>query len=208
MDVPSDEIFESIYTAGGECRESWSEVINTTWVPKTKTHHHLQGLQFCDGIGEHEYKDTGGNTAAGEEIELVAVVAVMEQTSGFNLGNILPGGSNIARALKLTPEQLGLTDEEQDPQDEFIETSTKINQLRAANHRMSKRLAQTKYGVIDSESMKLVWGEAYAVANQIIGTRPGDRHFIRRGIYKETNDIQIIDAVASALRRLFQEVSQ
>ena len=197
--------------SGGECRESWSEVINTTWVPKTKNPPPPPGPAiFVDGIGEHEYKDTGGNTAAGEEIELgKAVVAVMEQTSGFNLGNItIPEGSNIARALKLTPEQLGLTDEEQDPQDEFIETSTKINQLRAANHRMSKRLAQTKYGVIDSESMKLVWGEAYAVANQIIGTRPGDRHFIRRGIYKETNDIQIIDAVASALRRLFQEVSQ
>ena len=73
---------------------------------------------------------------------------------------------------------------------------------------MSKQLAQTKYGVIDGESMKRVWGEAYEVANQIIGARPGDRHFIKRGTYKGTNDIQVIDAVASALRRMFQEVSQ
>ena len=72
---------------------------------------------------------------------------------------------------------------------------------------MSKQLAQARYGVIDGDSMKLVWGEAYAVANHIIGARRGDRHFIQRGTYKETNDIQVIEAVASALRRMFQEVS-
>jgi hypothetical protein len=211
-DVFSDEIFESIYTRqGGECRESWSEVINTTYVPKGPHRDPEPGNPiFVDSIGEHEYSDTGGNKAVGEEIDLgKAVVAVMEQSSGFNLGNItIPEGSKIARALNLTPEQLGLTDEEQDPQDDFIETSSKINQLRAANQRTSKQLAQAKYGVIDSESMKLVWGEAYAVANQIIGARPGDRHYIKRGTYKETNDIQVIDAVASALRRMFQEASQ
>ena len=211
-DVFSDEIFESIYTRqGGECRETWAEVINTIYVPKTPGPTPPPGPAiFVDSIGEHEYSDTGGNTAVGEEIDLgKAVVAVMEKVTGFNLGNItIPEGSKLARALQITPEQVGLTDEEQDPQDEFIETSSKINQLRAANHRMSKQLAHSKYGVIDGESMKLVWGEAYEVANQIIGARQGDRHFIKRGTYKETNDIQVIDAVASALRRMFQEVSQ
>ena len=94
-----------------------------------------------------------------------------------------------------------------DPEDEFVETSSKINQLRAANHRQSKQLAQTKYGAINGETMKLVWGEIYNLANQLIGARPGDRHYIRRGVYKETNDIQVIDAVASAVARLFQEVA-
>jgi hypothetical protein len=209
-DVFSDDIFDSIYTRqGGECRETWAEVVDTIYVPKKPGPTPPDNPNFVEAIGDHEYKDTGGNTAVGSEIDMgKAVMAVMEQTSGFNLGNItIPEGSKLARAFNLTPEQLGLTDEPLDPEDEFVETSTKINQLRAANHRQSKQLAQAKYGTINGETMKLVWGEIYNLANHLIGARPGDRHYIRRGVYKETNDIQVIDAVASAVSRLFQEVA-
>ncbi len=209
-DIFSDDIFDSIYTRqGGECSQTWAEVVDTIYVPKKPGPTPPDNPNFVKAIGDHEYKDTGGNTAVGSEIDISkAVMTIMEQTSGFNLGNItVPEGTKIARAFNLTAEQLGLTDEPLDPEDEFIETSTKINQLRAANHRQSKQLAQAKYGAINGDTMKLVWGEIYTLANGLIGARPGDRHYIRRGVYKETNDIQVIDAVASAVGRLFQEVA-
>ncbi len=207
----SEEIFEAIYTTqGGNCRETWAEVIDTMYVPKGIEQSTSSTPLFVAGLGEHEYKDTGGNTAVGAEIERgKAVVAVMEKVAGFNLGNItVPEGSCLVRVLNLTDEQLGLTDEGMDPGDEFVETTTKIGQLRANNHRMSKQTAKTKFGEVNSDSMKMIWREAYSIANSLIGANHGDRHFITSAVYKSTNDIQVIDAVGGGIRRIWQEVSQ
>ena len=60
--------------------------------------------------------------------------------------------------------------------------------------------------MVDSDSMRNAWKDAYAMANQLIGARQGSRHFITSQLYRDTNDIQVIDAVNCAINRLWQGV--
>ena len=209
-DVASDEIFEAIYTRqGGECREKWSEVIDTYYQPAKDGPDKPDKPIFVEGIGDHEYHDTAGNSAVGDEIGRgKALIAVMEKASGFNLGNItVPEGSALARILDVSDKALGLTDDGADPGDDFVNTSTKIGKLRAANYKQSKQYATQKYGRVDGESMRATWVEVYARANKLIGAKQGDRYFINSDRYKASNDVQVIDAVAGAITRMIQEIN-
>ncbi|MFO7595935.1 MAG: HNH endonuclease [Desulfocurvibacter africanus] len=208
-DMFSDEIFDAIYTKqGGECKESVSALAATEYVPKGPPKPQEAPI-FVDGVEGHDYKDTGGLEAAGSEIQRgKALVEIMAQSAGFNLGNItIPEGAQLATILRVSDEALGLTEEDSDPGDDFFETSTKIGQLRADNARMAKRLANLRAGVVDSDSMRTAWMEIYQTANQLIGARLGSRHFITGKLYRETNDIQVVDAVNCAINRLWQGVA-
>jgi transcription elongation factor Elf1 len=209
-DIFSDEIFDAIYTKqGGECKESVSELARTEYVPKIQRDKPLEPPIFVDAVEDHDYKDTGGLEAAGSEIQRGrALVEIMSQSAGFNLGNItIPEGAQLATILRVSDEALGLTEEDSNPGDDFFETSTKIGQLRADNARMAKRLAQARTGVVDSDSMRSTWRDIYQTANQLIGARFGSRHFITGKVYRETNDIQVVDAVNCAINRLWQGVA-
>jgi superfamily II DNA or RNA helicase len=209
-DCFSDEIFDAIYTKqGGECKESLSTLMQTEYVQSKPLDERSRTPLFVDGVEGHDYKDTGGMTAVGSEIHRgKALVEIMAQSAGFNLGNItIPEGAQLATILRVSDEALGLKEEEADPGEDFFETSTKIGQLRADNARMAKRLAMTRAGTVDSDSMRSTWKDAYAMANQLIGARPGSRHFITSQLYRETNDIQVVDAVNCAINRLWQGVA-
>jgi hypothetical protein len=208
-DCFSDEIFDAIYTKqGGECKESISTLMQTEYVQSKDAERSPSAPIFVDGIEGHDYKDTGGLEAAGSEIQRGrALVEIMAQSAGFNLGNItIPEGAQLATILRVSEEALGLKEEDTDPGEDFFETSTKIGQLRADNARMAKRLAKHRTGVVDSDSMRNAWKDAYAMANQLIGARQGSRHFITSQLYRDTNDIQVIDAVNCAISRLWQGV--
>lgn len=208
-DMFSDEIFDAIYTKqGGECKESISTLLKTDYIPKGPEKPKDPPI-FVDAVEGHDYKDTGGMTAAGNEIQRGrALVEIMSQSAGFNLGNItIPEGAQLATILRVSDEALGLKEENPDPGEDFFETGTKIGQLRADNLRMAKRLAMSRSGVVDSDSMRGTWKEIYSVANQLIGARPGSRHFITGTLYRETNDIQVVDAVNCAINRLWQGVT-
>lgn len=208
-DMFSDEIFDAIYTKqGGECKESISTLLKTDYIPKGPDKTKDPPI-FVDGVEGHDYKDTGGMTAAGSEIQRGrALVEIMSQSAGFNLGNItIPEGAQLATILRVSDEALGLKEEDLDPGEDFFETGTKIGQLRADNHRMAKRLAMSRTKKVDGDSMRSTWGEIYAMANQLIGARPGSRHYITGKLYRETNDIQVIDAVNCAINRLWQGVA-
>jgi superfamily II DNA or RNA helicase len=207
-DCESDRIFEHIYTKqGGECREKWAEVIDTQFQPKGKEKEPDVPI-FVEGVGDHEYHDTAGNSAVGDEIQRgKALISVMEKASGFNLGNItIPEGSALARILEVSDKALGLTNDGADPGDDFVNTTTKIGKLRSANYRQSKQYAMAKHGVVDKPAMQLTWGEIYDRANKLIGARRGDRYFIDSDRYTTTNDIQVVDAVAGALSRMMEEI--
>ena len=208
-DMFSDEIFDAIYTKqGGECKESISTLLNTDYIPKGPVKPKDPPI-FVDGVEGHDYKDTGGMTAVGSEIQRGrALVEIMSQSAGFNLGNItIPEGAQLATILRVSDEALGLKEEDLDPSEDFFETGTKIGQLRADNQRMAKRLAMSRTKKVDGDSMRSTWGEIYAMANQLIGARPGSRHYITGKLYRETNDIQVIDAVNCAINRLWQGVA-
>ena len=209
-DMFSDEIFDAIYTKqGGECKESVSELAQTEYLPKGDQPKPSEPPIFVDAVEGHDYKDTGGLEAAGSEIHRgKALVEIMAQSAGFNLGNItIPEGAQLATILRVSDEALGLKQEDTDLGEDFFETSTKIGQLRADNSRMAKRLAQSRAGAINSDSMRAAWKEIYEMANQLIGARVGSRHFITSKIYRETNDIQVVDAVNCAINRLWQGVA-
>lgn len=148
-------------------------------------------------------------TAAGNEIQRGrALVEIMSQSAGFNLGNItIPEGAQLATTLRVSDEALGLSEEDTDPGEDFFETSTKIGQLRADNQRMAKRIAMSRTGRVDGDSMRCTWRDIYGVANELIGARRGSRHYITSRFYRETNDIQVVDAVNCAINRMWQRVS-
>jgi superfamily II DNA or RNA helicase len=209
-DMFSDEIFDAIYTKqGGECKESVSTLAKTEYIPKGDRQLQPEPPIFVDGVEGHDYKDTGGLEASGSQIHRGrALVEIMAQSAGFNLGNItIPEGAQLATILRVSDEALGLTEEDSDPGDDFFETSTKIGQLRADNARMAKQLAKSRAGVVDSDSMRAAWKEIYETANQLIGARFGSRHFITGNVYRETNDIQVIDAVNCAINRMWKGVA-
>lgn len=208
-DVYSDEIFDAIYTKqGGECKESTSTLQSTDYIPagpeKPK-----EAPIFVESVEGHDYKDTGGMTAAGNEIQRGrALVEIMSQSAGFNLGNItIPEGAQLATTLRVSDEALGLSEEDTDPGEDFFETSTKIGQLRADNQRMAKQIAMSRTGRVDGDSMRCTWRDIYGVANELIGARRGSRHYITSRFYRETNDIQVVDAVNCAINRMWQRVS-
>lgn len=209
-DCFSDEIFDDFYRKqGGECKESISTLLQTDYIQSGNGERMPSVPIFVDGVEGHDYKDVGGLGASGDEIQRgKAIVEIMSQSAGFNLGNItIPEGAQLATVLRVSDEALGLKEEDADPGEDFFETSTKIGQLRADNARMAKRLAMSRAGVVDADSMRSTWKEVYAMANRLIGARYGSRHFITGKLYRDTNDIQLVDAVNCAINRIWQGVS-
>lgn len=203
-DMYSDQIFEDIYTKqGGECRETLDELLMTEYAPKGEKDRTVNPL-FVDRIDSHDYRDTGGLVAEGDQISRGrALVEIMSKTAGFNLGNItIPEGAQLASVLKVSDEALGLVEVDIDTGDDFFETSTKIGRLRSDNGRLAKQLAVAKTGQIDADSMKAAWKDIYSTANRLIGASSGSRHFITSQVYRETNDLQIVDAVNCAIKQL------
>jgi len=208
-DAFSDEIFDGIYTKqGGECKEFTSTLIQTEYIQKGADKPKDAPI-FVDGIEGHDYKDTGGMTAAGSEIQRgMALVEIMSKSLGFNLGNItIPEGANLATILQVSDEALGLTEDDLVPEEDFFETGTSIGKLRADTVNIAKELAFYASGTVDRDSMRAVWKEIYATANRLIGASRGSRHFITSQLYKETNDIQVVDAVNCAVHRMCKEVA-
>jgi len=204
-DMFSDEIFDAIYTKqGGECKESVSELAQTEYLPKSDRPKPPETPIFVDAVEGHDYKDTGGMTAAGSEIQRGrALVEIMSQSSGFNLGNItIPEGANLANILRVPDEAIGLTEEDSDPGEDFFETGTSIGKLRAETAKIAKDLAFERAGAVDGDSMRSVWKEIYTTANRLIGANRGSRHYITGQVYRETNDLQVVDAVNCAIKRM------
>jgi hypothetical protein len=204
-DMFSDEIFDAIYTKqGGECKESVSELAQTEYLPKSDRPKPPETPIFVEAVEGHDYKDTGGMTAAGSEIQRGrALVEIMSQSSGFNLGNItIPEGANLANILRVPDEAIGLTEEDSDPGEDFFETGTSIGKLRAETAKIAKDLAFERAGAVDGDSMRSVWKEIYTTANRLIGANRGSRHYITGQVYRETNDLQVVDAVNCAIKRM------
>lgn len=200
----SDEIFDAIYTRqGGECKEFVSTLIQTEFIQKGPDKPKPAPI-FVDGVEGHDYKDTGGMTAVGSEIQRgKALVEIMSQSSGFNLGNItIPEGANLANILRVPDEAIGLAEEDLGPGEDFFETGTSIGKLRAETAKIAKDLAFDRAGAVDGDSMRSVWKEIYTTANRLIGANRGSRHYITGRIYRETNDLQVVDAVNCAVKRM------
>jgi superfamily II DNA or RNA helicase len=200
-DVFSDEIFEDIYTKqGGECRETTDELLETIYKPKKErppTH-----PLFVDGVDTHDIRDTGGLVAEAEEVDDAKLfIEIAGKASGFNLGNItVPEGANF---LKLWNQA---KDSKEDSGDDhlggFEETTTKIGNARAFNHKAACELARIVHGNVNSETMRIAWSSIYVEANRILSTRPSDKHYITSKVYRNTTDMQVLDVVRSAIQHL------
>ncbi len=206
-DLFSARIFRDIYELqGGECQQSISELLSTEYL-KAGDNDKKETPIFVEDLAGHAYEDMKGETAEGKDIERAeALLKRMSSLSGYNYGNItIPEGACFVRAFNISDEALGIGVVDEIPDDTFEETSTTIGKLRSKVSSLVKRYARMVHGRVDSDAMKAVWGEIYDRANADIRATRGDNHYITSAVYRNTNDIKVIEVVCMSVEGLWSE---